>query len=305
MSETAFLFSGQGENSIQVGMGHMLYKEFIVVQNMFSDATRFLGFSLSEICFNGPEDKLLKTRVAQPASFVVGLACARFLDKSKQADFLAGFSVGYITALVYARVITFSQGLAIIQERARLMAEACQIIPGRMVALIKPTNIKMIQKICKQFDVEIANYISSTLIVISGRYGPVGNASACILQRGFAREGVLVEVEGAFHSRHMKRASVLFGNFLKKIIFEDPRIPIIANSNAKIITNGKKAKKEAVKHLWNPVLWQKSVENLLKKGVDTFYEASWGDVLSSNLERDFKGKDIKIFSVQKILEQTA
>ena len=302
MSKTAFLFPGQGSGSIKTGMGFELHRRYKDVQEIFDEASRSLGFSVAYYCFQAPEEELRRTVIAQPISLVINLSCARFLNRP--VSFLAGHSVGYVAALVYSGVIDFSQGITIVQERASLMAEVCKRIPGKMVALINPGDINRIKKICRHHGISIANYNSSRQIVISGESGSVNIAVVDIIERELAERAIDLKVEGAFHSRCMRSISILFGIFLKNIPFNDPEIPIIANSNAGVITTGKRAKKELIKQPYLPVRWCQSMKVLRKQEVDIFIEAGWGNVLSRGLKGDLQGENVDIFTTQELLLQT-
>ncbi len=305
MSKIAYLFPGQGQGSIKVGMGYDLCHKFEKLREIFSEADHYLQRALSDICFFGPEERLLKTINAQPASLVINLICAVFLDNlkggKKSPDYLAGHSAGYITALVYSGVIDFRQGLGIVRKRAQLMARACRKIPGKMVALINPDTAK-IEQLCDDFGVAIGNYNSETQIVLSGPLGQMDRIIEVIRQRGLARKFVPLKIEGSSHSECMRSTYLPFATFLRKISFSKPKIPIINNGQAQIITTGEEAKKEMIEQLCSPVLWLQSMEKLRQEGVSTFIEVGWGKVLSSNLKRGLKEGE-KAFSVGEIIEK--
>lgn len=294
MGKIAYLFPGQGQGSIRVGMGYDVWQHSPKARRIFGQADLILGRSLSHLCFFGPEEELLKTANAQPASLVVNLAYAaaiseldedfEFHPKKKQPDFLAGHSVGYLATLVYSGAVSFEQGLKIAQKRGELTSKACQENPGKMAALINP-NVAEIEKLCHVFEVEIANYNSETQIVLSGRSESLDTFLKIIQERNLARKIIPLNIEGAFHSKLMESVKEPFREFLEPISFSDPKIPIIGNSDAQLITRKKEAKAELVVQLSSPVLWQQSMEVLNKLGVTTFLEIGHGEVLTNNLRR--------------------
>jgi len=302
----AYLFPGQGQGSIKVGMGYEFCHGFKGLRKMFSDADRYLQRPLSDICFFGPEEELLKTINAQPASVVVNLVCTAFLDKEtdfspRKPDYLAGHSAGYIAALVYSGAVSFHQGLEIAQKRAELMGMACSKITGKMVALIDPDIVK-IERLCHDSGVAIANYNSETQIVLSGPLGQMDRMIRIIHQQGLARKSIPLKIEGPSHSECMRSVHEPFARFLRKIPFSDPGVPIIGNSQAQIISTGEEAKKEMTEQLCSPVLWIQSIERLRENNVTVFVETGWGRVLSSNLKRYLREGE-KVISVDEIIKE--
>lgn len=297
MKKAAFLFPGQGQGSIKVGMGFDVYQESGKAREVFSGANFYLRWSLSELCFFGPEEKLLKTRSSQLASLVVNLAYVaalselekdgvdlEFVPKRVRPDYLAGHSVGYTAALVYAGVITFHQALNIVGRRSDLMTEACGINPGRMIVLINPQSSK-VKSICDRYKLG-GNFNSETQTVLSGPVKAIAEAEQIIIEQKIARKILPLHTEGAFHSECMRPAVEPFREFLEPFLFQDPKIPIIGNSRAQVITTADEAKKELVEHLCLPVRWRESMEVLKEKGVTRFIEMGHGEVLSDNLQRN-------------------
>ncbi len=297
MRKVAFLFPGQGQGSIKVGMGKDIYEHSEQAWIIFSEADTYLKRRFSRICFFGPKEKLLKTKNAQLASLVVNLAYAaalselekdgvdlEFVPKGVRPDYLAGHSVGYTAALVYAGVITFHQALDIVGRRGDLMTEACGLNPGRMIVLINP-KISEVESICRRYKLG-GNFNSETQTVLSGPVEAIAEAEQMIIEQKIARKILPLHTEGGFHSECMRPAVKPFREFLESFLFQDPKIPIIGNSQAQIITTADEAKKESVEHLCLPVLWRESMEVLKKKGVTRFIEMGHGEVLSDNLQRN-------------------
>jgi len=313
MGKVAYLFPGQGQGSIKVGMGRDVWKHSPAAKKVFSQADRFFT-GLSQLCFQGPEKKLLETINSQPASLVVNLAYAaariqlekdgfelEFTPQGISPDYLAGHSVGYVAALVFSGVISLRQGFEIVKERARLMKMACQQNPGKMIVLINP-NIGEVEKLCQLFNADIGNYNSETQIALSGPLLLIDGIAAVIhQQRKLARKVIPLKTEGAFHSRLMKPAQEPFREFLAPIPFADPKIPIIGNSRAQIITTAEQAKQELVEQLCNSVRWQQSINFLHHEGVTTFIEMGHGEVLSNNLKRSSGGKRARIISISSAI----
>lgn len=314
MAKIAFLFPGQGQGSVKVGMGQEIWKHSFAARKIFSQADVFFP-GLSSLCFKGPEEGLLKTVNSQPASLTVNLAYAaarsqlekdgfelEFLPQGLAPDYLAGHSVGYIAALVYSRALTLKQGFEVVRQRAGLMRMACANPLGKMVVLINP-NISEIEKLCSEFGVDVANYNSDTQIVISGRSHLIDGIVAVIRKEKWADKEIPLKTEGAFHSRLMEPAKEPFEEFLASLTFADPRIPIIGNSKAQLITRGDEAKKELVEQLCNPVLWAQSMWLLEHEGVTTFIEIGHGETLSNNLRRSAGGKRAKIVVLSKAIAE--
>lgn len=305
MGKLAYLFPGQGQGSVKVGMGKNIFWRSRQAERIFGEANIwFKKGNLTSVCFFGPEEKLLRNLYGQSASLVVNLAYAaarsdleqqgdsfEFIPKDKEPNFLAGNSVGYLAALVYAGVVDFRTAMMIVQKRADLMETACVLNPGQMVALQHPI-ISEVELICKIYGIAIGLYNSKTQIVLSGRTDQLGEAIKEIDELGFCGRMSQLKTEGAFHCECMRPARVPFREFLAAIPFSDPKIPIIGNSRAQIITKADEAKRELVDQLCLPVLWQQTLENLASQGVDEFIEMGEGDVLSNNLKRGLIGAGV-------------
>lgn len=282
----ALLFPGQG--TVKVGMGKDIYDAHPEAKAIFDEADRILGWPISEICFTGPQDLLIKTVNTQLAVFVVNAAYAVVFRKEhkKKPLFLAGQSLGYLSALLYSEVFSFKHGLEIVKRRAELMEEQCLRTPGAMVAIKEPKNVRGIKHLCEKIGIVISNY-NLDEIVISGRVHLVNEAVEEIKKKALADRKMTIPLrtEGAFHSELMRPVKKPLADFLKSHKFSNPKIPIIGNSGAQIINSAEAAKKEIIEHLDKPVLWQQSIEKMMKGGVENFEEMGAGRVLSKNLKR--------------------
>lgn len=291
---SAIMFPGQGPGSNKVGMGRDIWEYSSRARKVFFEADHYLNGPLSELCFFGPEEELLKTSNAQLASLVVNLAYAavelEFIpDRIHPANYLAGHSVGIYAAYVYAGVITFHQALDCVKERGRVMTIACQENPGKMIVLINP-KIREVKRLQKDLGLG-GNDNSLTQIVLSGRHEAIKEAEAIIKQRNLARKVLPLQTEGAFHSDCMKPAQESLAGYLEPVHFSDPKIPIIANSRNQLIKSATEAKGELINHLTLPVRWYQSIKTLRRLGVTSFIEMGYGEVLSNNLRRGLKSSD--------------
>lgn len=304
MAKVACIFRGQG--NLQVGMGKGAWEHSKRARLVIATADRILGWPLSELCFEGPEAELQKTANAQPAAVVMALAdlavsCKvkrlegddlRFVIKNRKIAFLTGHSVGYYAALVAAGVLTLRQCLLLVTIRAQAMTLACQINPGKMLALIDPDR-ERVAELCSRFGVSMANDNSSTQVVISGAIKPMEAFEKAIREGRIARV-LPLRTEGAFHDKSMKPAESFLAAIVSQINFADLRVPIIANSSARPITTVHEAKEEAVRQLCSPVLWAQSMDFLNVNNVDTTIEMG-GEVLSKMLERESRMTRLRNF----------
>ena len=289
MSETkkvAYIFPGQGAQT--VGMGKDLYDNFDSVKLLFKQADEAVGFPLTKIFFEGPEEELKKTSNAQPALVAVSIACLKAAQevggKNLPApSYTAGHSLGEYTALAATSVIDFSTAVYLAKERGRLMYEAGLKTPGGMMAMIGIEEA-VLAEICKETGTVIANINSPGQLVISGALENIAKAGEMAKAKGAAR-AIPLQVSGAFHSPLMQPAVDGMTKILAKVNFKDPSAPIIANVTAQPLTQGNQIKEELLKQLCSSVQWQRSVEYMVKNGVGKFIEIGPGKVLAGLVKR--------------------
>ncbi|OGO08545.1 MAG: [acyl-carrier-protein] S-malonyltransferase [Chloroflexi bacterium RBG_13_60_13] len=294
---TAYVFPGQG--SQWVGMARDIHAAAPHARDVFEEADSALGFRLSRLCFEGPEDVLRQTVNAQPAILTVSIAYLRGNELSPASTdipaFVAGHSLGEYTALVAAGVLTFKDALLLARERGRLMQEAGEKHPGGMLALIG-LDETAVRDICDTSGIQIANINCPGQIAVSGATDPLARAAELARARG-AQRVVPLQVSGAFHSRLMESAGQGMALATSGLDFRDATIPIVANTTALPITDGGAVRSELLEQLLNCVQWQKSVEYMISHGVTNFIEIGPGQVLTGLIKRI--NRDVTAISMEK------
>ena len=296
LPEVAYVFPGQGSQG--TGMGLDLYNIYPSAREVFDEADACLGFSLSRLCFEGPEDELTKTHNVQPAILVVSIACLRALENATIADiplpvFLAGHSLGEYTALVAAGALGLADAVLLVRERGRLMYEAGLRNPGSMLAVIG-LDEEAVNDVCLQTGTEISNINCPGQIVTSGTVQALAESNRLAKTRG-ARALIPLKVSGAFHSALMEPVIAEFSEIVSNIRFRSPNITVISNVTAQPLTDVDSIKIELVKQLRNCIQWQRSVEYMIRSGVTAFYEIGPGRVLSGLIRRI--NSEVRIFNV--------
>jgi len=302
MSKIAYVFPGQG--SQKVGMGFDLYNSYSSAKEIFDQADAALGFPLSRLCFEGPEEELIKTKNVQPAILTTSIACLRAAQEARNDDlpspaFLAGHSLGEYTALVAANVLSLSDAVVLVQERGKLMYEAGLKNQGGMLAIIGLSN-EAVEDVCFHSKTEISNVNCPGQIVISGAIDALAEANKLAKMKG-ARL-IPLKVSGAFHSALMNPVIAKFREVISSFTFQPPRIPIIANVTAQPLWDVKSIKEELLTQLRSCIQWQLSVENMVNSGANTFYEIGPGRVLSGLIKRI--NPELQTFNISGIEDVT-
>jgi len=301
--KAAYIFPGQGAQ--WVGMGRDLYSSYDSAKVIFRQADDALGFSVSRLCFEGPDDELRQTINVQPAIVTVTLALLSAINDTKDdsnlpaPSFVAGHSLGEYTALAAAGVLDTATTIHLTRERGRLMHQAGQEEPGGMVAVIG-LDESLLAEVCAQTGTRIANVNCPSQLVISGARDSLAKATELADARGAYRT-IPLQVSGAFHTPLMQPAVEGLAEIIANISFAEPLIPIIANTTAQPITSAELVKEELLRQLCHGVQWQRSIEYMINNGVSTFIEIGPGRVLSGLVKRiNKKVKTLNIGDAQAI-----
>jgi [acyl-carrier-protein] S-malonyltransferase len=282
----AFVFPGGG--SQHVGMGRDLYERYPAARRVFEEADQVLGFSLSAMCFEGPEEELSDTLNAQPAMLATSAATLAVLKDcagdALVADLVAGHSTGQYTALVAAGVLDFASAVRLVRERGRLMSEAGSKVPGAMAAVLGLTS-DVVEAICREVgDVWVSNDNGPAQTVISGSKVALGQALRIAKERG-ARRVILLAVNVAAHSPLMASAAESLARLMSSISFQEARIPVVVNGSAAAVRRPEDLRQELIRHLTSRVRWVESVQRMVACGVSTFVELGPKQVLSGLIRR--------------------
>ncbi len=269
-------------------MGLDLYNSYPSAKEVFDEADASLGFPLSRLCFEGPEEELTKTHNVQPAILVVSIACLRALQEVNRGTlpspaFVAGHSLGEYTAFVAAGALYLADAVLLVRERGRLMYEAGLKNPGSMLAVIG-LDEEAVKDVCLQSGTEISNINCPGQIVVSGSVQSLAEASRLAKTRG-ARMLIPLKVSGAFHSALMEPVISEFSKIVSNVRLRSPIIPVISNVTARPLGDIDSIKQEMVTQLRNCIQWQKSVEFMIHNGVTVLYEIGPGRVLSGLVRR--------------------
>lgn len=279
MKKYAIIFPGQGAQ--KTGMGRDLYENSNAAKRVFDTADKVLGYKISELCFNGSDEDLMKTINSQPCILTVSLAALEALREKTDitAACYAGHSLGEYAALYAAGAVDLETVLKLIQKRANLMNEAAENTNGSMAAVLGLDNIT-VENITKQLNnVFIANYNSPGQVVITGNKDEI-NANLDKFKEAGAKRVIPLAVSGAFHSPLMETAAEKFVSFVDEFSFKDTKVSVYTNVDAQAENCGNEFKNKLPKQIYSSVLWTQTINNMEKEGITDFIEIGPGKVLA-------------------------
>ncbi|WP_196604906.1 ACP S-malonyltransferase [Pectinatus haikarae] len=307
MNKLAFVFPGQGSQS--VGMGKDLFEHYDLAKKMFKEADDALGYSIMDMCFNGPEEKLRLTANTQPAILTVSAIAAAILQEHGiEPDIVGGHSLGEYSALVTAGALNFADAVYLVNRRGSFMQEAVPVGEGSMAAVIG-LDRNIIVEICGQISktalVQAVNFNCPGQVVVAGTTEGV-NAAVVKLKEAGAKKCVLLPVSAPFHSDLMQPAAEKLAAELDKIAIHDAHIPVTANVTGASIVKAEDIKKSLVKQAASPVKWEDCIETMKKYGADVYLEAGPGKVLcgfNKRIDKMLTSLNVEnIASLQKTLD---
>ena len=288
----AFLFPGQGSQT--VGMGRELAAMYPVAQETFDEADAALGYKLSAVCWEGPEDKLKLTEITQPAILTVSIAAYRVLESMGYApSYVAGHSLGEYSAHVAAGTLSFADAVKTVRNRGRYMQEAVPVGVGAMAAILA-LPLDKVEEVCREAAADgaccdAANINSDGQVVISGSAAAVERAAELAKQKG-AKRAIMLPVSAPFHCALMQPAQDRLAAYLKSLTFHPMEVPLVTNVDAAIVQSPDAARDALIRQVTGSVKWEQSMRVLIGKGVHTFLEVGPGKVLSGLMRQIDRSK---------------
>ncbi len=279
----AHIFPGQGAQ--HTGMGLDLYENATIAQDLFEQANSILGFSITDIMFEGTAEELKQTKVTQPAIFLHSVILAQVLGNVFKPQMVAGHSLGEFSALVANKTLSFEDGLKLVYQRALAMQKACEMNPSTMAAVLGLED-KIVEETCAEVNgiVVAANYNCPGQLVISGDIDAINKACEALTAKG-ARRALVLPVGGAFHSPLMEPAREELAQAIENTVFHKPTCPIYQNVTASAVNNPDEIKKNLMLQLTAPVRWTQTIQNMIKDGGTEFIEVGPGKVLQGLMRK--------------------
>ena len=298
MTKTAFIFPGQGSQS--VGMGKDMFDNFPKAREIFEEADDALGFSLSEMCFSGTAEDLALTANTQPAILTTSIAVFSAMEAEgfPLPDYVAGHSLGEYSALVAANSLSLKEAVKTVRKRGKYMQDAVPVGVGAMAAILG-LDFETLKTACEEAaESQVcspANINSPSQVVIAGNAEAIDRAIEIMKERG-AKRAVKLNVSAPFHCALMKPAQNKLTEDLREIDFKNLRFPIVENVSARENTKGERVRTGLSEQVSSPVLWRDSIEYLIEKGIKTFIEVGAGKVLSGLVKQI--NRDVRCLNVE-------
>ncbi|OUW37886.1 MAG: [acyl-carrier-protein] S-malonyltransferase [Flavobacteriaceae bacterium TMED184] len=291
----AYIFPGQGSQF--PGMGKDLYDRYGLAKKLFLTADKILGFDISEIIFNGSKDDLKETKITQPAIYIHSVVLSKIMGDKFNPKFVAGHSLGELSALTAIGTISYEDGLKLVSKRAFAMQNACENMPGTMAAILGLED-KIVEQVCEEINGKVvtANYNCPGQIVISGEIKAVEIACEKLKLLN-AKRTLMLPVSGAFHSPLMESAKNEFKNEIELIKFNNPICPIYQNFTASPVFNPFDIKKNLIEQITSPVKWIHTIKNMSLDGANEFIELGPGKVLQGLVKKILPDKESYSFEI--------
>jgi len=296
------VFPGQG--SQKVGMGHDLYNKFDYVKNIFQKADQILGYKISDIILNGPQEKLNQTIYTQPSIYLIGYTICEVLKKESnffdnKFIFFAGHSLGEYTALTIAESLNLEQGLILLKNRSEAMQSAVPLGQGGMLAVLGVETAEIKEIISENFDnikCYLANDNSKGQLILSGKNNDLDKFSLLLKEKKI--KNIKLPVSAPFHCKLMKDATLKMEKVINNQKFNQPKFDIISNVTSEKYENTEDIKNLLIKQIESPVRWRETIEYMILNGTNTFIEIGPGKVLSGLIKRI--NKEVKVLNIDTL-----